>query len=95
MVFENIIKENNDTNNENNVSLESLDINDININSDKSKLINILNDDMSLNSLSDKTNYSKMKVDELRALVVTKNLVDNESSQKMKKNELIKMIQEQ
>ena len=41
---------------------------------------------MSLNSLSDKTNYSKMKVDELRAFIVTKNLVDNESSQNEKMN---------
>ena len=36
-----------------------------------------------------------MKVDELRSLAVAKNLIDNDSSQKMKKNELIRMIQEQ
>jgi len=34
-----------------------------------------------------------MKVDDLRSLVVTKNLTDNDNSQKMKKNDLIKMLQ--
>ena len=34
-----------------------------------------------------------MKVDDLRSLVVTKSLTNNDSAQKMKKNELIKMLQ--
>ena len=74
--------------------MELDDINNDNDN-DTSKLINIIHDDISLNTTFDKTNYSKMKVDELRSLAVAKNLIDNDSSQKMKKNELIRMIQEQ
>ena len=39
-----------------------------------------------------KKNYSKMRVDELRTLVVTKNLTNNNDAQKMKKSELIDLI---
>ena len=34
-----------------------------------------------------------MKVDELRTLVVTKNLTSNEDAQTMKKNDLLKLLQ--
>jgi hypothetical protein len=36
-----------------------------------------------------------MKVDDLKTLVVTKNLIDNESAQKMKKSDLVKLLQKQ
>lgn len=41
----------------------------------------------------DKKNYSKMKVDDLKSLVVTRNLTDNETAQKMKKSDLVKLLQ--
>ena len=41
----------------------------------------------------EKKNYSKMRIDDLRTLVVTKNILDNESAQKMKKNDLVKLLQ--
>jgi hypothetical protein len=40
-----------------------------------------------------KKNYSKMKVDDLKTIAVTRNLIDNETAQKMKKADLIKIIQ--
>jgi hypothetical protein len=40
-----------------------------------------------------KKNYSKMKVDDLKTIAVTRNLLDNESAQKMKKADLIKILQ--
>ncbi len=40
-----------------------------------------------------KKNYSRMKVDELRSLVVTKNLISNDEAQSLKKNDLIKLLQ--
>ena len=40
-----------------------------------------------------KKNYSKMKVDDLKTIAVTRNLIDNEAAQKMKKADLIKIIQ--
>ena len=43
----------------------------------------------------DKKNYSKMKVDDLKSLVVTRNLTDNETAQKMKKSDLVKLLQNQ
>lgn len=41
----------------------------------------------------EKRNYSKMRIDDLRMLVVTKNIMDNDSAQKMKKNDLVKILQ--
>ena len=34
-----------------------------------------------------------MKVDDLKSLIVTKNILDNESAQKMKKSDLVKLLQ--
>ena len=34
-----------------------------------------------------------MKIDDLRTLVVTKNMLDNDSALKLKKNELVKLLQ--
>ena len=44
-------------------------------------------------NVGNKKSYSKMKVDDLKSLVVTKNILDNDSAQKMKKSDLIKMLQ--
>ena len=41
----------------------------------------------------EKKNYSRMKVDELRSLVVTKDLKSNEDAQKMQKKDLLKLLQ--
>ena len=41
----------------------------------------------------EKKNYSKMKIDDLRTLVVKKNMLDNDSALKLKKNELVKLLQ--
>ena len=41
----------------------------------------------------EKKNYSKMKIDDLRTLVVTRNMLDNDSALKLKKNELVKLLQ--
>ena len=38
-------------------------------------------------------NYSKMKVDDLKTIAVTRNLIDNETAQKTKKADLIKLLQ--
>ena len=40
-----------------------------------------------------KKNPNKLKVDELRELVVNKNLISNEDAQKLKKNELLKLLE--
>lgn len=53
------------------------------------------NDNDNVSSTGDKKSYSRMKVDELRALVVTKNLLDNEAASKLKKQELLKLLQNQ
>ena len=45
--------------------------------------------------INKRKNYSKMKVDDLKTLVVTRNLTDNETSQKMKKSDLVKLLQNQ
>ena len=42
---------------------------------------------------NEKKNYSRMKVDELRTLVVTKNIISNEKAQLQKKNDLLKLLQ--
>ena len=43
--------------------------------------------------VNEKKNYSRMKVDELRSLVVTKDLRSNEDVQSMKKTDLLKLLQ--
>ena len=78
------------------VNLDTFNI-DININS---KIINLNNMEISasetVTSVDNgvtKKNYSKMKVDDLKTIAVTRNLIDNETAQKMKKADLIKLIQ--
>ena len=62
---------------------------------DNPKIINLENIDNSNDKVSERKNYSKMKVDDLKTLVVTRNLTDNETSQKMKKSDLVKLLQNQ
>ena len=67
-------------------------LNEIELNIE-SKIINLENND-ELNNNDEKKNYNKMKVDDLRILVVSKSLTDNDSSKNMKKNDLIKLLNE-
>ena len=57
------------------------------------KIINLETIDNSNDKTGERKNYSKMKVDDLKSLVVTKNLTDNETAQKMKKSDLVKLLQ--
>ena len=57
------------------------------------KIINLENIDDSTDKTGERKNYSKMKVDDLKTLVATRNLTDNETSQKMKKSDLVKLLQ--
>lgn len=54
------------------------------------------NDDkeMGLDNLKTKKNLGKMKIDDLRVLAVTNSLVGNEESHKLKKAELLKLLQD-
>ena len=49
--------------------------------------------DAPVSETNEKKNYTRQKVDDLRALVVSKNLIDNETAQNMKKNDLLKLLQ--
>ena len=73
------------------VELEKIDTNDI-----SSKIIELNNDKLEeidkKISVGENPNYKKMKVDDLRILVVTKNLTDNDNALKLKKDELIKLL---
>ena len=81
------------------VNLDTFNI-DLNTNS---KIINLNNIEVATTETLDsvdiidngvtKKNYSKMKVDDLKTIAVTRNLIDNEAAQKMKKADLIKIIQ--
>ena len=69
---------------------EPIDINNLD---DSSKKISI-NEVESDNKLAFKKNYSKMKVDDLKVLLVTQNIISNQDSQNMKKIDLIKLAKE-
>ena len=95
-----LLEETND--NDNDVFLNNLPIDlnqlDLNLDSKIIKLEALENDTNETNENNDKTtnekkNYSRMKVDELRTLVVTKNLTSNEDALTMKKNDLLKLLQ--
>ena len=67
-----------------------------------SKIINLQNNDTNIDDENDdkentltnpKKNINKMKVDELRTLVVTNNLTDNNTANTLKKSDLIKLLQ--
>ena len=70
------------------IPIDSLSINLLN-NDDTSKKINL--DDES--KVPEKRGFSRLKIDELRTLAVTKNLTDNDGASKMKKNDLIRALQ--
>jgi hypothetical protein len=72
------------------INLNSFTLDDTNNNP---KIITLENIDNSNDKTSERKNYSKMKVDDLKTLVVTKNLIDNETAQKMKKSDLVKLLQ--
>ena len=55
----------------------------------------ISNDNTNDNINSNRKNYSKMKIDDLKTLAVTRNYLDNETAQKMKKADLVKILQAQ
>lgn len=80
----------------NSINIDEIDMS-APIHSITSKVINLDNDNTSINVPDkltfEKRNFSKMRVDELRVLVVTKNLIDNENAQQMKKNDLVKLLQ--
>jgi ribosomal protein L21 len=83
------------------INLDTFNI-DLNTNS---KIINLNNLDQdtnvdtnvdansSNNTNTHRKNYSKMKVDDLKTIAVTRNLIDNETAQKTKKADLIKILQ--
>ena len=78
------------------VNLDTFNI-DLNTNS---KIINLNNIEVDATETVEtidnghiKKNYSKMRVDDLKTIAVTRNLIDNETAQKMKKADLIKIIQ--
>lgn len=66
--------------------LNNLDVSNI----DQKKLIPISDTDGQDIS---KKNPNRLKVDELRELVVSKNLISNDDAQKLKKNDLIKLLE--
>ena len=88
---------NHDISNLDNLNLETLDINNLDVshlentnNSTNSKIIPISdNDGLDIS----KKNPSKLKVDDLRELVVSKNLIGNEEASKLKKSELLKLLE--
>ena len=70
-----------------------IDLNELNLDS---KIIKLETPETELEpseKINEKKNYSRMKVDELRTLVVTKNLINNEHAQSMKKTDLLKLLQ--
>ena len=75
------------------IKLESdipLEVNDLKLDSKKLELD--LSEEIKNNT--EKKNFSRMKVDDLRILAVTKNLTDNEKAQQMKKSDLVKLLQD-
>jgi len=83
------------------INLDTFNI-DLNTNSKIINLNNIdnaepdTNVDTNVDNISTSTNrknYSKMKVDDLKTIAVTRNLIDNETAQKTKKADLIKILQ--
>jgi hypothetical protein len=72
------------------INLDSFTLDNTNSNP---KIINLENIQDTNDKTGERKNYSKMKVDDLKTLVVTKNLIDNENAQKMKKSDLVKLLQ--
>ena len=70
-----------------------IDLNDLNLSSKIIELESNKTESSEKVNNNEKKNYSRMKVDELRSLVVTKNLISNEKAQLQKKNDLLKLLQ--
>ena len=66
---------------------------DLDKNSKIITLENNLENNLEISQKVEKKNYSKMRIDDLRTLVVTRNMLDNDSALKLKKNELVKLLQ--
>tara|TARA_Y100000591_G_scaffold276457_1_gene253646 strand:- start:2823 stop:3653 length:831 start_codon:yes stop_codon:yes gene_type:complete len=81
-----------------NIQIDNLDIltNPLNItnldnkSSSGEKIITLLDN---VEDNNEKKNLNKMKVDDLRTLAVTKNLINNNDALKLKKSELIKLLE--
>ena len=69
------------------------DLNELNLDSKIIKLETPETEVEPTEKVHEKKNYSRMKVDELKTLVVTKNLINNEDAQSMKKSDLLKLLQ--
>ena len=83
-------------------NLKRVDYNDITIQNenDKSNSIQLTNEDDNDNDDNDddddskKIPFSKMKVDVLRELALSKGLINQDNSNKLKKNDLVKLLQD-
>jgi hypothetical protein len=82
-------------NNDEDIFIKNLPIvlNDFNEELEPSSKVISLENNSETTQKVEKKNYSKMRIDDLRALVVTKNILDNEEALKLKKNELVKLLQ--
>jgi hypothetical protein len=82
-------------NNDDDIFIKNLPIvlSDFNTDLEISSKVITLENNLETTQKVEKKNYSKMRIDELRALVVTKNIVDNEEALKLKKNDLVKLLQ--
>tara|TARA_Y100000816_G_scaffold123537_1_gene86849 strand:- start:2525 stop:3214 length:690 start_codon:yes stop_codon:yes gene_type:complete len=70
-----------------------IDLNELNLDSKIIKLETPETEVESTEKVNEKKNYSRMKVDELKTLVVTKDLTSTEEAHKMQKKDLIKLLQ--
>ena len=82
-------------NNDEDIFIKNLPIllTDFNDNVEISSKVITLENNLETIQKVEKKNYSKMKIDDLRTLVVTKNILDNDEALKLKKNELVKLLQ--
>lgn len=82
-------------NNDEDIFIKNLPIvlSDFNENVEISSKVITLENNLETIQKVEKKNYSKMKIDDLRTLVVTKNILDNDEALKLKKNELVKLLQ--
>ena len=65
----------------------------ININDNENNNENSNENTNEISNENKKRNLNKMNVSDLKTLVVAENLIDNENAQKLKKNELLKLLQ--
>jgi len=81
-------------NTDDDIFIKNMPINLTNLDEDleKSSKVITLENNFETTQKVEKRNYSKMRIDDLRTLAVTKNLLENESAQKMKKNDLVKLL---